>query len=148
MVRSAFRATGEYEEQIMADEHPNAALFRRGYQAFNSGDMDTVRETFDANIVWHNAGRSRFSVDQHGIDNTLAFFMELIQATDGTFHLEVHDIVANDTHAVALVTSSLELNGTKYEDLGSHVAHIKDGKLTESWFFPWNPYQQDELFPA
>jgi ketosteroid isomerase-like protein len=131
-----------------AAEHPNAELFRRGYQAFNSGDMDTVRETFDANIVWHSNGKSRFSGDQHGIDNTLGFFMELIQASNGTFHTEVHDIVANDTHAVALVTSSLEVDGKKYEDLGSHVVHIKDGKVTESWFFPWNPYQQDELFPA
>jgi hypothetical protein len=25
---------------------------------------------------------------------------------------------------------------------------MKDGKVTESWFFAWNPYQQDELFPA
>jgi ketosteroid isomerase-like protein len=132
---------------MMAD-HPNAELFRRGYQAFNAGDMDTVRAVFDPNIVWHSNGRNRFSGDQKGIDNTLAFFMELIQASNGTFHLEVHDIVANDTHAVALVTSTQEINGTKYEDLGSHVVHIKDGKLTESWFFPWNPYQQDELFPA
>jgi hypothetical protein len=27
----------------------------------------------------------------------------------------------------------------KYEDLGSHVVHVKDGKVTESWFFARNP---------
>ena len=129
-------------------EHPNATLFRRGYDAFNSGDMDTVRATFDENIVWHNGGRNRFSRDSHGIDDTLAFFMELIQATNGTFHLDVHDIVANDDHAVALVTSKFELNGKQYEDLGAHVVHVKDEKVTESWFFDQNPYQLDELFPA
>ena len=59
-----------------AAEHPNAELFRRGYAAFNSGDMDTVRETFDANIVWHTGGRNRFSRDTHGIDETLGFFLE------------------------------------------------------------------------
>jgi ketosteroid isomerase-like protein len=131
-----------------AVEHPNATLFRRGYDAFNAGDMDTVRETFDENIVWHNAGKSRFSGDQRGIDNTLAFFLELIQATNGTFHLDVHDIVANDDHAIALVSSSLELDGKKHESKGAHVVHVKDGKVTESWFFDWNPYLQDELFPA
>ena len=128
-------------------EHPNATLFRRGYEAFNSGDMDTIRGLFDEHIVWHNGGRSRFSRDAHGIDETLGFFLELVQASGGTFHLDIHDIVANDDHAVALVTSHLEVGGVKYEDLGSHVVHMKDGRVTESWFFAWNPYQQDELFP-
>jgi len=129
-------------------EHPNATLFRRGYDAFNSGDMDTVRETFDENIVWHTGGRNRFSRDSHGIDDTLAFFMELIQATNGTFHLEVHDIIANDEHAVALVTSKAEVNGRTLESRGAHAVHVKDGKVTESWYFDWDPYQFDEAFPA
>lgn len=134
----------------MADvkaEHPNVAVFRRGYEAFNAGDMDTIRRLFDENIVWHTGGRSRFSRDTHGIDETLGSFLELAQATNGTLHLDVHDIVANDDHAVALVTSHQEIDGVKYEDLSAHVAHMKDGKVTESWFFAWNPYQQDELFP-
>ncbi len=129
-------------------EHPNATIFRRGYEAFSSGDMDALRELFDENIVWHNGGRSRFSRDTHGIDATLGFFLELVQASGGTFRLDIHDIVANDDHAIALVTSHQEIDGVKYEDLGSHVVHIKDGRLTESWFFAWNPYQQDELYPA
>jgi ketosteroid isomerase-like protein len=132
----------------VANEHPNAALFRRGYAAFTAGDMDTLRELFDENIIWHTGGRSRFSRDTHGIDETLGFFLELVQASNGTFHLDVHDVLANDEHAVALVTSHEDVDGTKYEDIGSHVVHIKDGKVTESWFFNWNPYQQDELFPA
>jgi len=110
--------------------------------------MDTIRELFNENIVWHNGGRSRFSHDRHGIDATLGFFMELVQASGGTFHLDIHDIVANDDHAVALVTSHLEVDGVKYDDLGSDVVHMRDGKVTESWFFMWNPYQQDEVFPA
>ena len=24
---------------------------------------------------------------------------------------------------------------------------VRNGKVTESWFFNWNAYQQDELFP-
>lgn len=132
----------------MADEHPNATVFRRGYAAFNSGDMDTIRQLFDENIVWHAGGRNRFSRDAHGIDETLGFFLELVQATNGTFRIDVHDIVANDEHAVAMVTTHQELDGTTYEDRGAHVVHMKDGKVTESWFFNWNPYQLDELFPS
>ena len=128
-------------------EHANAALFRKGYAAFNSGDMDTIRGLFAADIVWHPSGRSRFSKERHGIDDTLGSFLEIMQATNGTFHLDVHDILANDTHAVALVTSHWEHEGTAHQDLGSHVVHITDGKVIESWFFDFNPYLLDEQFP-
>ena len=33
--------------------HPNEELVRKGYDAFASGDMDTLRELFDPGIVWH-----------------------------------------------------------------------------------------------
>ena len=33
--------------------HPNEDLIRRGYDAFSSGDMDTLRELFHPDIVWH-----------------------------------------------------------------------------------------------
>jgi ketosteroid isomerase-like protein len=37
-----------------ADE--NAAIMRRAYDAFNSGDMDTLIELFDESAVWHTPG--------------------------------------------------------------------------------------------
>jgi ketosteroid isomerase-like protein len=33
--------------------HPNEDLVRRGYDAFGSGDMQTLRELFHPDIVWH-----------------------------------------------------------------------------------------------
>jgi ketosteroid isomerase-like protein len=44
-----------------ADE--NAAIIRRGYEAFNSADMDTLTEIFDESAVWHLAGRSSLADD-------------------------------------------------------------------------------------
>ena len=129
-------------------EHPNATLFRRGYEAFNAGDMDTIRGLFDEHIVWHAGGRSRFSRDTHGIDETLGFFLELVQASDGTFHLDVHDIVANDDHAVALVTSHQEIGGVKYQDLGAHVVHMKDGKVDQVLVLRLEPVPAGRALPA
>jgi ketosteroid isomerase-like protein len=39
--------------------HPNEDLIRQGYDAFSSGDMDTLGELFDPDIVWHAPGRSQ-----------------------------------------------------------------------------------------
>ena len=102
----------------MADEHPNATVFRRGYEAFNSGDMDTIRELFDENIVWHAGGRNRFSRDAHGIDETLGFFLELMQATDGTFHVDVHDIIAERRPCGGAGIPAPVVNGVTSDDIG------------------------------
>jgi ketosteroid isomerase-like protein len=129
-----------------ATEHPNATLFRQGYDAFNRGDIDTLRQTIDENIVWHVAGRNRLAGDKRGLDATLAFFGQLQQETGGTFKLDVHDVVANDDHAVAIVTNSLEKDGRTITTKAAHVVHIKDGKLMESWFLAEDPYPFDEAF--
>jgi hypothetical protein len=39
------------------------------------------------------------------------------------------------------------VNGVTSDDIAAHIVHIRNGRVTESWFFNWNPYQQDELFP-
>jgi len=131
-----------------ATDHPNATLFRQGYEAFNRGDLDGVRETFAPNIIWHVSGQSKFTGDKRGIDDTLAFFGQLLQESGGTFRLDVHDVVANDEHAVAIVESHIEKDGKRIDSKAAHIVHVQDGKVTESWFFDENPSAFDELFPA
>src|ERR1700730_3458024 len=107
----------------MAD-HPNAELFRRGYTAFQAGDLDTVRSLFAPDIVWNVPGRNRFAGAHRGVDAVIDLFVEQFQETDGTFKVEVHDILANDEHAVALATVSAQRGGKSVSDRYTHVAHI------------------------
>ena len=86
-------------------EHPNATLFRKGYEAFDTGDIDYVRGILAEDVAWHSAGTGRLAGDRHCRDEVLMYFAELAQATDGSFKLDVHDIVANDEHAVGMVTA-------------------------------------------
>ena len=82
--------------------HPNEDLIRRGYDAFSSGDLQTLREVFHPDIVWHAPGRSQLSGDHRGVDAVLGFFGQTMELTGGAFRVEVHDVVANDAHAVGL----------------------------------------------
>ena len=61
----------------------NVAIMRRAYEAFNTGDMDTLIEIFDESIVWHLPGRSSMADDYQGRDATLAYFGQLGQKTGG-----------------------------------------------------------------
>ena len=64
---------------MTADE--NAAIIRRGYAAFNSGDMSGLTEIFDKGAVWHVPGRSSLANDYQGRDAAFAYFGRLGQET-------------------------------------------------------------------
>jgi ketosteroid isomerase-like protein len=127
--------------------HPNEDLVRRGYEAFAAGDVATMTELLDENVVWHTPGRSSISGDQKGRDATLQLFGRLAQETNGTFKLDVHEILANDEHAVVLADLSAEKDGKSLS--GAHVVnvfHLKDGKLTEAWGSSDDQYAVDEFW--
>lgn len=129
----------------MAD-HPNAELFKRGYAAFQTGDLDTVRSLFDPDIVWHIGGHNHYSGDYRGVDNVLATFIRNAQETNGTFKVELHDVLGSDAHAVALATVSAEKDGRSVKDNYTHIVHVSDGKVTESWIFQEHPDEVDKFW--
>jgi ketosteroid isomerase-like protein len=47
---------------------------------------------------------------------------------------------------VALVVARGEREGKSYEDRQSHVFHVADGKVTEFWLNPGDPYAADEFW--
>ncbi len=100
----------------MAD-HPNQELLRRGYAAYGAGDLDTVNALFADDIVWHVAGQSPIAGDYTGKEQVFGFFGKLQELSDGTSKIEVHDVLANDTHGVALVVESATRGGRSHEEL-------------------------------
>jgi len=127
--------------------HPNEDLVRRGYAAFASGDMATLDALFADDIVWHVGGRGALSGDYAGKAAVLGYFGQLGQETGGTFRIEIHDVLANDEHAVALTTASAERQGKSLpESPGVQVFHVRDGRVTESWFHSGDQYASDEFF--
>ena len=87
-------------------EHPNVELTRRGYEAFAKGDLATLSELIADDVTWHSNDAGPLSGTYHGRDEVFGFFGRLAEETAGTFRLDVHDVLANDEHAVALCTLS------------------------------------------
>jgi len=125
--------------------HPNEELVRKGFDAFSKGDMDTLRELFDQDAVWHTAGRSPLAGDHRGVDAILGFFARTMELTGGTFRAELHDVLANDEHAVALYVARGEREGRTLEDKSVLVSHIRNGKLAETWAHSEDQYALDEF---
>ena len=87
------------------------------------GDMDTLRELFDPEIVWHFPGRSPLAGDHRGTDVVLGFFGRTMELTAGTLRVElsVHDVVADDRHTVGMHLGTGEREGRRFEDRGPGV---------------------------
>ena len=120
-------------------EHPNVELTRRGYAAFEKGDFAALTDVFADDIVWHVSGPGPLAGTYRSRDEVFGMFARLAEETGGTFRLELHDVLANDEHSVALVTVFATRQGKSFEDLGTHVFHVKGGKMTEFWQTTTNP---------
>ena len=117
-------------------EHPNVALVRRAMQAMNEMDVSKANEEMavvDAfmadDIVWHEIGRAE---PRRGKDELRA---EMSSMGDTTIKYELHDVVANDDHAIALGTATATRNGKTLVYRTAEIFHIRDGKATERWAF-------------
>jgi ketosteroid isomerase-like protein len=76
----------------------------------------------------------------------LQFFARLFELTGGTLSLELHDVLANDEHAVELVTVRGERVGKQLTDNETVVYHFRDGKASEVWVQSTDLYALDEFF--
>ncbi|HEX8098586.1 MAG TPA: nuclear transport factor 2 family protein [Actinomycetota bacterium] len=117
----------------MAGEQ-NAETLRRGFEAFQKGDMDALRnEFFTEDTIWHVAGKGPMAGDYRG-QEVFEWFRKLFELSGGTFRVDVHDILGTADHAVAITTVSAEREGKKLENAkGIEVHHFEGGKVSESW---------------
>jgi uncharacterized protein len=114
-------------------EHPNVARIRDGYAAFAKGDFAVLNELFAEDLVWHVGGRNQLTKDYRGRDEVYGFFGRLMELTEGSFHLDLHAVLADDEHGVALVVSTASRGGKSVTTNEAHVFHLHDGWVTEFW---------------
>ncbi len=118
-------------------EHPNVELMRKGYAAFAAGDMATVGELFADGIKWHMGGRNLLSGDYEGKEAAFGVLAKIMELAAGNFGMDIHDLLANDEHAVVLVTAKGQRpDGRTLEGRIVHVWHVSEGKATEFWAYP------------
>ena len=126
--------------------HPNEETLRRGYDAFSNGDMEAVLGLFTDDVVWHIPGRNQISGDYRGKEEVGGFFGKLMELTNGTFRVEVHDILANDEHGVVLAKLTGERNGRTLNANDAQVWHIREGQLSEFWSQFFDFYSVEEFW--
>lgn len=124
----------------------NGELVRSGYEAFSKGDMETIANIFAPDIRWNISGRNLISGTYNGQEETFAFFGKLMEQTDGTFTVGVHDVLASDDHVVVLAKESASRNGKSLDSDDVHVWHLANGKAVEFWGISKDQHEVDEFW--
>ena len=59
---------------------------------------------------------------------------------------DVHDVLANDEHAIALVTAIAKMDGKSFTYRTAEIYHVQDGKVTARWAFSNDTARINEFF--
>ena len=110
----------------------DVALVRRGYEAFIAGDMDTLRELFTEDAVWHTSGTGGLSGDKKGVGEILAYFGELFSRSQGSLKLTLDDVAAGDRYTVGVQSNHAERDGRSLDQRSVIVFTISGGKVAEA----------------
>jgi ketosteroid isomerase-like protein len=114
----------------MAD-HPNAAKIRAtAARIEQGGDMSAAFDDVSDDIVWHEIGRDE------PIRGKRALMERFSAMPDGaSIKTETHDVLANDEHAIQLVTATATMGDQDLVYRTAEIYHMRDGKITERWAF-------------
>lgn len=112
-------------------DHPHAALVRAGLEAFGAGNVRAIVDLLDDDVVWHQIGVPQPLRGREAV----AAAMPAIGEVDFTIDTELHDVVANDEHAIALVNATAHRGGRTLEYRTAEIMHVRDGRVVERWAF-------------
>jgi ketosteroid isomerase-like protein len=127
--------------------HPNATRIRELFAAFRAGDVDTIRAVIPEHAVWHFPGRHGQLAGTHrGRDAVFAFLLRVQSLTEGTFHLDLIDVLANDAHAVALFRGHGQRQGKTLDNPTCLRMRLEKSEVVEVWEFVWDLYAVDDFW--
>jgi ketosteroid isomerase-like protein len=111
-------------------DHPNAALVRTALESLEAGEFEAQMDLLDDEVVWHEIGNPDPVRGKQAL-------IERMSPGGADFEIKatVHDVVANDEHAIALVDAVATRGGRTLEYRTAEIAHIRNGKIIERWAF-------------
>jgi ketosteroid isomerase-like protein len=122
-------------------EHPHAQLVRKGYEAFQRGDMDTLRGLLAADCTQHVPGSHPLSGDYKGQDAIIDMYGRLFEETGGSMSAELLNLLVDGRgHVVSLHRFSAERQGHRSR-------RVRRGHRQGQRLLVVTPHSRDPAFP-
>jgi uncharacterized protein len=105
-----------------------------------------VFAVFAENILWHVPGRGPLSRDYRGHGEVAGFFEHFMGLSEGTFRIQIDEILANRDRVVVLCTETARRAGRSWSSPQVHVWTVKDGRATAFWEYEGDQQGEDEFW--
>jgi len=120
------------------------------FQSLQTGDIGTLANLLDDNIVWHQPGKNVLSGTHAGKQAVLELFGRFMQISEGSFKIDaVTSIMANGN----MVSASLSFSAQRCQYLtvdmrmkGIDVMRVENGLIKEVFLFSENQDQEDAFW--
>lgn len=123
----------------------NEATLRSYCDAWQAGNAAAIMALYSDDFTLHYFGQSQFAGDHVGKAAALGTLMKIGQLTNRKL-LDVHDIIASETHGTILAHESFERDGRTMETHRVFVYHFRDGQMTECWLYDEDQRAVDEFW--
>ena len=127
--------------------HANEALIRDWFAAQARADEAALRALMTTTSSGTYPAAARCPHDYTGPDAVLGFLARPRELSNGTVRPEFLDLMATDTHAIALVRVHAERPGKKLSgSLQAWAFRITDARIAEFWFLVEDRYAVDAFW--
>ena len=127
-------------------EHPNVQRLRDGYDAFAKGDFAALDALFAEDIRWHEPGRNQLAGDYEGRAAVYELFGRVFEVTEGSFRIEIHTVLADDTDAVVVATVSAHRGDRTMQSVNAQIYRFSGNRIVEFREAIGDQYATDEVF--
>jgi len=121
----AAELTDAHERGFKMSEQDNKDAIKRGYEAFSSGDLETVMSLFDDDIEWVQPGDSTISGTFHGKTEVMEHFGRLAEKS---LTVKLNQLIAEGDTVVAI--TEVSAGGETGED--ADVFTMRNGKTVSA----------------
>ncbi len=128
-------------------EHPNATFVRNMFAAFERADLAEIQTVIPNDAVWHFPGRrGKLAGEHRGREAILTFLMNITRLTDGSFGLELEDVLADEHLAVAFFRGHGSRDGKTFDNPTCLKMRFDKGQIAELWEYVWDLYAVDDFW--
>lgn len=121
------------------NEHPNATRIRGLFEAFHARDVEAIRDALAEDAVWHFPGRDgKLAGDHVGHAGIFAFLARVGELSEGTFSLDLEEVLADDRWAVAFFRGSGRRGDRRLDNPTCLKIRLEAGRAREIWEFVWD----------
>ncbi len=129
-------------------KHPHALVLTQVYSNFVAGHFDQMLELCAPQVTFQLAGKSPLAGKYTRETFAKDYASKLKPLTAGSYHFDIHDILASDLHATVLATIKVTAQGKNHEFRTVHVWRFENGKPLAGYEYARDLYAFDAAFGA